>query len=160
MGSNRFYNAVLRYYHDSCKCTIKFDGIDAVWRYATLEGEFGPLNRYDLYIGAQIQLFGRHLTIMTSTAVVCRWIDEEASFLEMQRLWLQEKISASGNQPIIKKEPQFQIQHVERITKTTGTKNLRRIFTQVCKLKEQLVDLGLGHFIVSIPKQKKMHSKK
>ncbi len=158
-GNDKFFNVTLRFYHDSGRTAIKFDGLNAKWEYSALEGDYGPVTRYDLFIGATVKLFGRRLTIRTTTADTCHWMDQEAAFMEQQKLWLQEKISKSGNQPIIKREPHQQIQHVERISVTTGTRNLRKIHTQICKLKEQLCDVGLGHLLPMLPQHKESSSK-
>lgn len=150
---DRYYSVTLRYFNDSGRMAVRFTGLSAVWKYSTLQGVYGPLTRYDLFIGAQITLFSRHLTVKTTTANVCHWIDNEAELLERQRLWLQEKISSSGVVPVVRKEPHLQLRHVERLTSTTGTKNLRKIHIQVCKLREQLCDLGLEHFADMMPKR-------
>lgn len=151
---DRFYTLILRFYHYSGRAAIRFVGLSGKWKYSSLHGTYGPITRYDLFIGSQITLFGRHLTIKTTTANVCHWIDSEAVFLEKQRLWLQEKIAASGAVPVVRKEAPVQLRHVERITSTTGTKNLRRIHVQLCKLREQLCDMGLDHFVNMMPKRK------
>jgi hypothetical protein len=154
-SKDRFYTLVLRYFHDSGRAAVKFTGISGNWKYSILEGNYGPIARYDLFIGSQITLFGRHLTIKTTTANVCHWLDDEAKLLEKQRLWLQEKISSSGYVPIVRKEAPIQLRHVDRISSTTGTKNLRKIHIQVCKLREQLCDVGLDHFAAMMPTGKK-----
>lgn len=158
---DRFYSLTLRFFHDSGRAAITFHGISGKWRYSMLDGPYGPISRYDLFIGAQIKLFGRPMTIKTTSGKVCLWIDEEAKYLENQRLWLQDKISSAGYVPVVRKEPHIQLQHVTRISETTGTKNLRKIHVQVCKLKEQLCDVGLEHFVDMMPsRQRKGHKKK
>lgn len=151
---DRYYTLILRYYNESGRAAVKFVGLSGAWKYSLLQGPYGPITRYDLFIGAQITLFGRHLTIRATSANVCHWIDEEAALLEKQRLWLQDKISSTGIVPVVRKEPHKQLHHVERLTSTTGTKNLRKIHIQICKLREQLCDLGLEHFADMMPKQK------
>ena len=157
---DRYYTLTLRYFHDSGRVGIKFSGISGQWKYSILEGNYGPITRYDLFIGSQIKLFGRHLTVSTTTANVCHWLDDEAKFLEKQRLWLQEKISSCGMVPVVKKEPPVQLRHVDRISSTTGTKNLRKIHIQICKLREQLCDIGMDHFASMMPSRKPSKSHK
>lgn len=83
---------------------IIFDGVDGEWLFTVLEGPYGPIDRYDLFIGAKIKIFGRHLTISSANASVCHWIDQQGRKLEKKITWIQEKIEKVGAVPIIRRE--------------------------------------------------------
>ena len=86
-GDTLRYNLFLRYFNHDGHFEIKFDTIVGVWAYSYLEGSYGPISKYDLFIGAKIKLFGRSLTIQNASASFCKWIDDMAIQMKERRLF-------------------------------------------------------------------------
>lgn len=135
--------------YDDMSTQIKFDGVEGEWLFTTLEGPYGPVDRYDLFIGAKIKVFGRHLTISSANATVCHWIDQQSKKLEHKIKWLQEKIEKVGSVPIIRRDAPKVMRHITRSEKAAGYQNLRKLKIDLAKLGEQLSELGLSHLVGS-----------
>jgi hypothetical protein len=148
-GEKINYSVTLRYYVESRRITVRFDGVDAQWRYSEIEGRYGPITRHDLFLGARIKLFGRSLTINAVAGDACSWIDHEAVLLRRQREFLQDKIISVGAMPVVKRDSPQQLSSIGR--EVAGSVNLRRLFNEVMQLREQLSDLGLSHLAASMP---------
>ena len=68
------YGMIIRFFTDG-STQVKFDGVDAEWIFTVLDGPYGPVDKYDLFIGAKVKVFGRHLTISSANVSVCHEID-------------------------------------------------------------------------------------
>ena len=53
-GNINSYGLILRYFEDQ-STQIKFDGVEGEWLLTALEGPYGPMDRYDLFIGAKVK---------------------------------------------------------------------------------------------------------
>lgn len=144
-GNTNAFSLLIRYFADG-RTAIQFDGIDGKWEYSTLQGPYGPVDRYDLFVGSKIKIFGRHLTISSCNATVCHAIEMEGKKLMKKQHWLQSRIESVGGTPVVKRRQDAGgtvIRNIERNSKSYGSCNLRRLYNMNCKLKEQLVELGL-----------------
>lgn len=92
-GKVNSYTVLIRYYQD-CSVDVKFNGIDGIWQYSHLEGPYGVLDRLDMFIGAKINLFGRHLTISSASASLCHEIELEGKRLLKRQDFLRSKIES------------------------------------------------------------------
>lgn len=146
-GERNAYGLTVRYFDDDGRTTIRFDGVDGAWHFSILEGARGPVERYDLFVGARIKVFGRSLTITSTTASNCAWIEAEGAKLYKRQDWLREKIESVGAVPIVRKPIVAAIKNVTRSAKPAGQVNLRKIYDENAQLCEQLLQLGLGHFL-------------
>lgn len=147
MGRTLSYTMVLSYFLDDKHFEIRFHGVNAVWRYNKLEGIYGPIELIDLFVGNKIVIFDRHLTITSTTLEICNMIDHEAQKLQKHKAYLQSKLDKVGVIPVIRRETPSTTRHITRASSKSGTCNLRKIHIDICKLNEQLVDLGLSHFV-------------
>ena len=141
------YCVLVRFFDDDHHVEIKFDGIDGEWAFSFLNGPYGPVERCDLFIGAQLTLFGRRLSISSANASVCLAIDQEAKKLKFRRAWLQQKIECIGAIPVVRRDPPTVTRHILRESKGAGRANLRQLLVEITKLEEQLAELGLTHFL-------------
>ena len=98
-----------------------------------------------------MRIFGRHLTITSADASVCRWIEKKGEKLTKKVAWLQEKIEKVGAVPIIRREAPVMTRNIVRATNSAGHQNLRKLKNDIGKLSEQLVDLGLSHLLLTQP---------
>lgn len=146
-GDTNSYGLTIRYNIEDGSSIIKFDGVDAKWYMNALEGAYGPVERWDLFIGAKVKIFGRHLTITSANASVCHWNDVQAKKLQKKQEWLRQKIESVGAVPIVRRQVPVCIKHIVRASKAEGRTDLRRLFNENTKLYEQLVKLGLGHVL-------------
>jgi hypothetical protein len=146
MGEINCYGLTIRFFEDQ-QTMVRIDGIDGQWLFSALEGPHGPLTRYDLFIGAKVTVFGRHLTISSANASVCHWIEVEARKLEKRIAWLQSKIEEGGDTPCVRREPPKTIRHIQRSAQPEGHSNLRKLCIDKSKLQNQLCDMGLGHLL-------------
>lgn len=141
------YGVLIRYFEFDSHVEISFDGMDGAWAYSYLESMYGPVDRYDLFLGGHVKLFGRNLTIFSANSEVCHWIDNEGNEMKKYIEWLQDKIECVGVVPVIKKCPPIPIRHVNRSCEASGRVNLRKLQIDVAKLREQICDLGLAHVL-------------
>lgn len=142
-GNVNSYGLMIRYYEDG-ETVIKFDGLDGKWHFSQLEGPYGPVDRYDLFVGAKIRVFGRHLTISATSASTCQWIDEEGKRLMKKQDWLQSKIESVGSTPVVRRNPRIGEKCDFMKKANSGNADLRRLCNENAKLKEQLAQLGMA----------------
>ena len=148
-GDRQVFGLTIMYSAEDQKTLIKFDGIDnATWQYSSLEGPHGPCNRYDLFIGSRIKLFGRTLTISSASTVACHWIDREYAKLLKQQDYLITKVESVGSKPIVMRPQNQPMLNITRDEKGGGGRcDLRKVVNENARLGEQLSSLGLGHFV-------------
>ena len=53
----------IRYRHQDQLLFVRFDGTDYNWSPAMLECCYGPITRYDLFVGSKVKLSGRNYVI-------------------------------------------------------------------------------------------------
>jgi hypothetical protein len=145
-GKVTLYGLTLRFL-ETGEMLLKFDGIDGEWTFTSLKGPYGCLEMSDLYIGARIQVFGRHLTISSANAAACHWIFNETARLKKQQEEFQKRVESVGQVPCIQRKPVSTIRHITRNSKTIGHTNLRQLMKENARLGEQLANLGLAHQI-------------
>jgi hypothetical protein len=101
-GLAKAYGMDLLYFQDDKHFEITFDGVHASWILSKIDGPYGPIDEKDLFIGAKIHVFGRHLSITSSNSHVCHMVDKRAEALMKRRAWLQDKIGVFGKNLKIK----------------------------------------------------------
>jgi hypothetical protein len=147
MGETNSYGLVIRYYPDG-QTVIKFDGVEGMWHLSQLTGPYGPIDRYDLFVGAKVMVFGRHMSIASCGASTCRWIEDEGRRLAQQQEWLQQRIESVGAVPLVHRAPPVGPNSAQgRSGKPAGSDDLRRRANQNAKLAEQLAGLGMAHCV-------------
>lgn len=143
-GDINSYGLTIRYNIEDGSSVVKFDGVDAKWYMNVLEGPYGPIERWDLFIGAKVRIFGRHLSITSANASVCHWNDVQAKKLMKKQEWLRQKIESVGAVPVVRRQVPVSIKNIVRASKAEGRTDLRRLFNENTKLYEQLTKLGLA----------------
>jgi len=146
-GNILSYGITLKYFIEDQHFELVFDGVDATWKYSKLDGKYGPVDKYDLFIGSKITLFGRHLSISSTNCDICRLIDNTESKLKKKRAYLQEKIETLGVTPVVRRATQERVRNITRSSSKTGHGNLRQLRNEILKLSEQMGDLGLAHLL-------------
>lgn len=147
MGNILSYGLTLKYFLEDKHFELVFDGVDAVWKYSKMDGKYGPIDKYDLFIGSKITFFGRHLSISSTTSDICRVIDKTEKKMKAKRAYLQDKIEMIGANPVVRRDSQDRIRNITRSTSKTGHGNLRQLKNECLKLAEQMGELGLTHLI-------------
>ncbi len=142
-GDVSMYGLTIRYQRNGTTM-IKFDGIDATWTYTALKGPYGCLEMHDLFIGAKITLFGRHLTISAANSAACKWIAKEKKRLEKQQEAFRKKIESIGEIPCVKRKESSNVKDITRVGKLDEHTNLRLVLKENARLGEQLAKLGLA----------------
>ena len=142
LGETNSYGLVIRYYPNG-QVLVKFDGVDGQWLFNQMMGPYGPLDRYDLFVGAKINIFGRHMTISTAGASCCHWIEEEGTRLSKQQEWLQKRVESVGEVPLVHRAPPPGL-HPTMSSKPAGGVNLRQVHNNNTKLLDQLSRLGMS----------------
>mmetsp|Transcript_10870 Transcript_10870/g.16555 ORF Transcript_10870/g.16555 Transcript_10870/m.16555 type:complete len:242 (+) Transcript_10870:62-787(+) len=150
-GNVLSYGMNLCYFPGDKHFEITFDGVHASWVFSKIDGPYGPLDEDDLFLGAKVKVFDRHLTISTANAHICHMIDRKEKLLKKRRAWLQEKIETIGAIPVVKRNVQSAIKHISRADQKPGTANLRRLQNEISRLTEQMGELGLSHMISRMP---------
>ena len=159
-GDTNSYGLTLRYFEDG-SAEVKFDGVEGMWVATQLEGHYGPIDRIDLFVGAKIKVFGRHLSINSTGASATQWIEEEGKRLMKQQNWLQERVESVGKVPVVRRPPPLgPLQFSGRSSKPAGSDNLRMITMENAKLNEQLAGLGMSHCVPPpfMTKEHRLHS--
>lgn len=124
-----------------------FAGIEAEWIYSALDGPSGPLEQSDLYIGAKINVFGRHLTISSANLSAIQWIEREANTIEKRVEDYRNRILSMGVTPCVKKIPPPVVRNITRSTRMKGQRDLRLLRNEFSKLGEQLANLGFSNLL-------------
>lgn len=149
-GKVSLYGLTIRYMdadredpESESKTMIKFDGLDGEWTFSALQGPSGPIDKHDLFVGAKVTVFGRHLTISTVNVEAARWIEREGKRLVTQQERFRSLIESVGQKPIV---PRKQVELVRNITRggdTTGKANLKKLLNENARLGEQISSLGI-----------------
>lgn len=129
---------------DSSHTFIRFDGMDGQWEYVALKGPHGSLELHDLFIGAKVTVFGRHLTISSANLAAVQWVEKEHKRLLKQQDIFRRKIENVGQVPVVRKSDAQSVKHITRDAKIKGQVNLRAVLKDNAKLGEQLANLGLA----------------
>lgn len=149
-GQMSMYGLTLRFDLSNGTTSVRFDGVaNSDWTFTALKGPYGALEPHDLYVGAKVQVFGRHLTISTANSAAVRWIEREAKRLNNLQAKFRKRIESVGQKPIVIAPKPEVVRHVERENKKAGQINMRKLLTDVSKLGEQLANLGLAEFALS-----------
>lgn len=146
-GDVNSYTIVLRYFEDDGTTVVKLDGLDAQWQCTHMEGPYGPIDKYDLFIGAKVNIFGRHMSITSSSSTMCHWNEVERRKLMKKQEWLRSKIEAMGVIPVVKRLAP--LQHKSSKEKPEGHADLRRLLLDNGKLGEQLAQLGNSNILAT-----------
>lgn len=150
-GKMKTNTLTLRFYQDQ-SVDITIEGINNTWQLSHLSGLYGSLNRYDLFMGSSVRIFGRNMTIST---VVQVWIMDEIQqagmFLLRKQAWIIDKIEKVGKTPLVKA---YKLQNPEithkKTSHTIAHVNLRKIYQENMKLCDQLHQLGLNHLVIEV----------
>lgn len=142
-GKVSLFGLSIRFHEASGETSVRFDGINGEWSFVSLKGPYGCLDRYDLFIGAKIEVFGRHLTISSANATACKWNEQESQRLMKQQEQFRKKIESIGDVPHIRRRTLNSTGHIQRGVANYGKHNLRMILKDNAKLGEQLYQLGL-----------------
>lgn len=144
-GKVNLYGLTLRFYVEQQRTLIKFDGLVGEWVYSVIKGPYGPMEHMDFFIGARVNVFGRHLTISSASGSAIRWIEKERKRLEKQQEYFREKIMAVGQVPCIKGKDATIVRHITRATDNLpGHTDLRKLLQCNARLGSQLAALGLS----------------
>ena len=141
-GNVSLFGLTIRYLENGTTM-IRFDGIEGEWTYSALKGPYGCLEMHDLYVGAKINLFGRHLTISACNSAATKWIGKERKRLEKQQAEFRRKIESIGAIPCVKKKEANTVRNITRDEKTVAQCNIRLLLRENARLGEQLANLGL-----------------
>jgi hypothetical protein len=142
-GKVSLYGLTVRFYEDN-STLIKFDGIDGEWVYSALQGTHGPITHHDLFIGARLVIFGRHLTVSSANAASIRWSEKEFKRLNQQQEAFRKRILSVGHIPCSRLKEPDTVRHITRNEKSAANHDLRKVLIETGKLGEQLVALGLA----------------
>jgi hypothetical protein len=145
-GECNSYGLRIRYFDDQ-RTMVKIDGVDGEWILTQLDGQYGPVNKYDLFVGGKVRIFGRWLTITSASASVCHGITVEAKRMEKMIAAMQGRIEGVGAVPIIRRSVPTTVRHIVRSAQPEGHENLRKILIDCTKLSEQMCSLGLAHVV-------------
>eukprot|EP00607_Mallomonas_marina_P008031 CAMPEP_0182418568 /NCGR_PEP_ID=MMETSP1167-20130531/2947_1 /TAXON_ID=2988 /ORGANISM="Mallomonas Sp, Strain CCMP3275" /LENGTH=247 /DNA_ID=CAMNT_0024592833 /DNA_START=337 /DNA_END=1080 /DNA_ORIENTATION=- len=149
LGRSMVFGLLIRFFPEDSHVELKFDGIPGEWVYSYLEGLYGPVTQYDLFIGARVKLFGRYISIQSCNAAAARWIEKTAREMKDRIRWMQDRIENNGAKPVVLRRTETVARHVVRELKGDTYENLRRLQLNLAKLGEQLVDLGLSHLLLA-----------
>lgn len=144
-GKVNLFGLRIRYGEDST--IVKFDGIEGEWIYSALEGPYGPIQMEDLFIGAKVTVFGRHLTISSINTAATKWIEKEEKRLRKQQDEFTHKLESVNAVPCVRKPHQGTVRHITRAAKGIGQTNLRKMKNENARLGEQMAQLGLGQLM-------------
>lgn len=145
------YGVTIRYFPsgiDGSRTLIKFDGVVAEWVFSQLHGPFGPLEQFDLFIGAKVKVFGRQLSITAASAASINWIENQRQKLERQQEAFRNKIMSVNAVPCVKsKSNEGPVRNITRNSRAPGQYDLRRLHNENSRLGEQIAALGLAPHI-------------
>jgi hypothetical protein len=144
-GNVNAFGLNIRYYYANNETWVKIDeGVESTWQAAVIETKYGMVDRYDFFVGSQITVFARHLTICSCPFEVCREIEKLGKVLTEKQLWLRSKIESVRGVPVVPAKNPNKDSMTLRHT-STGKCNLRQLIRENNRLVEQLYALGMGH---------------
>ena len=144
-GDKSSFGLLIRYY-DNRDTFVKIDG-SGDWQNTLIETRSGIADKYDLFIGSKIKVFGRHLTICSCSVAVCGEIDSMGNKLRSNQEWLRSKIESVGAVPVVPAPKDMNKDALQLRYTSTGKANLRKLFTDNNRLIEQMCTLGLSHLV-------------
>ena len=73
------------------------DGVDKVFTLSHIDGRHGPLQCWDLHVGARITALGRHMTLMQASGATLEWLEMRSIQLQkMKRQFVKEVRDVGG----------------------------------------------------------------
>jgi hypothetical protein len=93
------------------------------------------VDRYDLFIGSQVKVFGRHLSITSTNGSTCEWIEKEGRKLHARIEKLQDKVHSIGAVPVVLKPPPSVVRALTRSATKPGSVNLRKLNNDILRLQ-------------------------
>ena len=144
-GKVNLYSLFIRYYAN--QTIVKFDGIDGEWIYSNLKGPYGLVEQEDLFIGAKVTVFGRHLSISSINTAATKWIAKTEKILRKQQEAFCGRIESVNAIPCVKKTQPTASRNITRENKGIGNCNLRKLKNENARLGEQIASLGLAQLM-------------
>lgn len=145
-GDRSVFGLTIRYDASDASTSVRFDGIEAGWKYSALEGPYGPITRNDLFVGSKIKIFGRSLAISSANREAVQWIEKENERMLAHRLSMQTKIEKCGSIPVV---PRIYVPPLSSFRRDGlgfgGKCDLRKLHNENARLGEQLVKIGITH---------------
>ena len=82
---------------DTGNFQIVLDGVDKVFTLSHIDGRHGPLQCWDLHVGARITALGRHMTLMQASGATLEWLEMRSIQLQkMKRQFVKEVRDVGG----------------------------------------------------------------
>lgn len=146
-GQPDVYGLCIRYFVSQKLFLVRFDGLGQDWVDANLQGNYGPITLHDLFIGAKVNVFGRHITISSANGSAIQFIESEGKKLQKQQEYFQSKIESIGKVPIVRRKKPEIVHHITRNPSPPGHVNLRLLINENARLGEHIAELGIAQMI-------------
>jgi hypothetical protein len=137
------FELTIRYQHQDQLLFVRFDGTDNNWSPALLECCYGPITRYDLFVGSKIKLSGRNFVITSASCEACHWIEESYKELSRDQEVMCSRILKFGILPVVRRADASKGSAAMKDS-SGGRRDLRRICRENARLKEQLLSAGIS----------------
>jgi hypothetical protein len=134
-GSNRRYMDLL-FSCETGQFQVILDRSDKVYTLSHIEGKHGPLEAWDLYVGARINVLGRMTTLMQASGPTLDWLDYHCKRLQ--------KASSSLKRELKKYSMSFAREQSSLMSKSSkggkGAVSLRKLLNDIDSLRTRLSD--------------------
>ena len=134
-GSNRRYMDLL-FSCETGQFQVILDRSDKVYTLSHIEGKHGPLEAWDLYVGARINVLGRMTTLMQASGPTLDWLDYHSKRLQ--------KASSSLKRELKKYSMSFAREQSSLMSKSSkggkGAVSLRKLLNDIDSLRTRLSD--------------------
>lgn len=137
------FGLTIRYQHQDQLLFVRFDGTDHNWSPAQLECCYGPITRYDLFVGSKIKVNGRNFVITSASCEACQWIEESYKELSRDQEVMCSRIRKFGMLPVVRRADALRGSAAVKDS-SGGRRDLRRLYRENARLKEQLLSAGIS----------------
>lgn len=137
------FGLTIRYQHQDQLLFVRFDGTDYNWSPALMECCYGPITRYDLFVGSKIKVNGRNFVIISASCEACQSIEESYKELSRDQEVMCSRILKFGMLPVVRRADASRGSAAMEDS-SGGRRDLRRIYRENARLKEQLLSAGIS----------------
>lgn len=145
-GDTSAFGLTIRFFPGDGRALVRLDGEGRRWEPAAVTTRHGAAERWDMFVGSKVVVFGRTLSIGSSSFEVCREIERLGDRLRARQSWLRSRVEAVGGVPVVR-GPGLEPLVLDFRHTSSGRSNLRKLATENNRLAEQLCALGMGHLL-------------
>mmetsp|Transcript_26101 Transcript_26101/g.34273 ORF Transcript_26101/g.34273 Transcript_26101/m.34273 type:complete len:458 (-) Transcript_26101:188-1561(-) len=135
----------LVYHYIEDNFMVQLDGSEKIYTISHIMGKYGPVEVWDLHVGAALDVLGRRITLHSAERTTAQWLDKQATWYIRVAEALEKALYKHGSKAKLKQvsDRLFAHQNALQIKKVKGKGyvNLRKLRTEIEEMKLALSEI-------------------